>query len=172
MTDLTIDYDRIARRLLRAERMPLDGMAPLAEVLRVARPLQLEAGAVVVREGDTARELLVVARGSVLVRLKDASGEVTRVATLQAPLLLGHVAIVDDGARSATCEMATDGLVLSLPRRQVGDVLHSTSRGAEVMRDLLLAGMFRQLDQASARLRAYLQEHPEERVELRDRKRQ
>lgn len=168
MTDLVVDLTAVARRLLRMEGLPLAGTEPLADVLRLAHPLQLEGGALLVSEGDEARDLLIVARGSVRVHLEDASGRHAEVAILQAPLLLGHIAIIDEGRRSATCEMATDGLVLALGQSQVRRLLVGTDRGSEVLRDLMLAGMFRQLDQATERLRVYLRAHPDVHVELTD----
>lgn len=166
MTELVVDTHAVARRLLRREGLPLGGTDALSDVLRTAHALHLEAGSVLVHEGDAARELLVVARGQVRVHLKDAGGNPSEVAILKAPLLLGHIAIIDDGNRSATCEMATGGLVLALPRARVHELLTSTDRGAEAMRDLMLSGMFRQLDQATDRLRVFLRAHPEVQVEL------
>jgi CRP-like cAMP-binding protein len=168
MTELVIDFKAIARRLLRLEGLPLTGTDALAELLQTARPRQLDVGERLVSEGDVARDLLIVARGAVRVQLKDVSGKPAQVAILRAPFMLGHIAIVDDGKRSATCEMAADGLVLALSRQRVQAILTSTDRGAEVMRDLMLAGMFRQLDRATDRLRAFLRENPEVRVELVD----
>jgi len=168
MTDLTVDHKAIARRLLRMEGLPLEGIDPLARLLRTAHPLQLRAGAVLVNEGEEARDLLFVVRGSIQVHVKDASGQRSDLTILRAPFLLGHIAIIDAGKRSATCEMATDGLVLALPRTRVQALVTSTDRGAEVLRDLMLSGMFRQLDQATERLRVFLRAHPEVHVELAD----
>ena len=167
MTMLNVDHRRIARMLLRAERLPLEGMVPLAEVLHRAYPRQVVAGDVVIREGEPARELLLVVRGSVVVKLKDARVMDVRVASLRAPLLLGHVAVIDGGKRSATCVMTSSGLLLKMPIAEVRSVLRSTGRGAEVLRDLLMANMFRHLGDASDRLRAYVQENPEDPVPVR-----
>ena len=167
MTDRVVDYTAVARRLLHQESLPADGTAPLAQLLRSTEVRRLRAGAVLMREGEPADELLVIARGVVRVHLRDLHGRPTEVALLEAPLLLGHIAIIDDGMRSATCEMASTGLVLALARDRVEAVFTETSRGAEVMRELMLAGMFRKLDQATERLRDFVRAQPPDPVPVR-----
>ena len=148
MTNLVLDYHSVARRLLHQEGLPVNGIGPLAELLRTAETRPVQPGTGLMSEGEPAEELLVVARGAVRVHLRDMHGNFSEVAILRAPILLGHIAIIDNGLRSATCELATAGLVLALERDRVEAVFTGTSRGAEVMRDLMLAGMFRKLEKS------------------------
>lgn len=69
--------------------------------------------------------------------------------------------------RSATCEMASTELVLALACDRVEAVLTETSRGAEVMRELMLAGMFGKLDQATERRRDFVLAQPQNPVPVR-----
>ena len=160
MRSSVVDYENVSRQLLRRESLSMDGVGPLAALLRSAMPRRLKGGTILVKEGELADELLVVARGSVRVLLQNERGLPTEVALLKAPCLLGPIAIIDDGRRSATCVLASSGLVLALERDRVEAVFTGTNRRAEVMRELMLAGMFRKLDQATARLRTFLHEGP------------
>jgi len=70
----------------------------------MVRPMQFNAGEVIVREGDEARLFFVVTRGSVTVQLRirhPAGDRVVRVASLGPGLSFGEMALIDGGRRSA-----------------------------------------------------------------------
>lgn len=76
--------------------------AELALVAEASRRLRFPKGSIVFHEGDRADYLLVIAKGRVKVTLLEDSGEETIVNLLEPPALLGEVALLDDGPRSAT----------------------------------------------------------------------
>jgi MFS superfamily sulfate permease-like transporter len=92
----------------------LDAMAGLSAeehgVLREALVRRTyERGDTVVREGDTGRELYIIARGTASVTLKLAgTRRVNRLATFSAGTVFGEVALLDEQPRSATVEADED----------------------------------------------------------------
>lgn len=56
------------------------------------------------REGDEARSLFVVAEGSVKLYVTSEGGDRMLLVTLRAPDVFGELALMDDGARSASAE--------------------------------------------------------------------
>jgi len=92
----------------------LDAMAGLSpeehDTLRHALVRRTyERGDTVVREGDTGRELFIIARGTASVTLKLAGGRrANRLATFSAGTVFGEVALLDEQPRSATVEADED----------------------------------------------------------------
>lgn len=162
---MTVDLLKVSRRLLRDVRLPSDGAKALAELLSAADVLAVESGGVVIREGDPGDALLVIVSGRVRVTVTDPAGQSQEVAWLRGPILLGHIGAVDAAPRTATCSMPQGGTALRMPRGVLLDRLERPGRGPEVLRDLLLAGMFRQLTEANQSLRELVAAHPELTVE-------
>jgi glutaminase len=63
--------------------------------------MQFEAGETILREGDPARILFVIASGQATVSLKTADGRRHRVASLGPGVTVGEMALLDGGPRSA-----------------------------------------------------------------------
>ncbi len=87
------------------------GLSPdeLRQVEDLVRPFNFEKGDVILREGDQARLLFVVARGSVSVLLKTSGGK-KRIACMGPGLSFGEMALLDGGKRSA--EIVADDRVI------------------------------------------------------------
>jgi CRP-like cAMP-binding protein len=100
--------------------------------------------------------------GSILVTRKDAEGVERELVTMSAPALLGHMALVDNSPRSATCRVAGTTRIAMLDRRLYNTILsESTSRGT-ALRRMLLTSLTRQLESATGRLRRLIAEGPNE----------
>jgi CRP-like cAMP-binding protein len=97
------------------------GRKELEEVGRLCDEVDLPAGRVLMREGDSGDEFYLVLEGSVRV---DRGG--ATVATLGPGQFLGEIALVDHGPRtaSATCETACRLLVLG--HREFNSVMASS----------------------------------------------
>jgi CRP-like cAMP-binding protein len=97
------------------------GRKELEEVGRLCDEVDLPAGRVLMREGESGDEFYLVLEGSVRV---DRGG--TTVATLGPGQFLGEIALVDHGPRtaSATCETACRLLVLG--HREFNSVMASS----------------------------------------------
>lgn len=82
------------------------------ELERVAAMLNRKVyrkGEIVFRQGDTSRELYIIAKGSASARLKLPGGErETRLITFAAGTVFGEIALLDREARSATIEADED----------------------------------------------------------------
>lgn len=89
----------------------LVGPEDMSEVLRVLRPVQLAAGDVLFREGEPGKAMWVLGDGSE-VSISTTQGQKRPVAVAYARKgdVVGEMALVDDGARSATAVVTQDGL--------------------------------------------------------------
>ena len=76
----------------------------------------LAAGEVLFREGDTADSAYVIVSGRVRILVRDEEGWATPIAEVGAGELVGELALLDDGTRSATVVAARDSVVARLPR--------------------------------------------------------
>jgi CRP-like cAMP-binding protein len=90
------------------------------------------AGAVVFEAGDPAACMYVVRRGEVEIRLRGQTVETVREGGL-----VGEIALVDDGPRSATVVAAADSELIPIDRRRFLFLVERTPYFAlEVMRTM------------------------------------
>lgn len=73
----------------------------LRQIEQMIHPLHFETGQTIVSEGDEARMLFVVARGSVTVSVKTDENRRKRLACIGPGLTFGEMAVLDGGTRSA-----------------------------------------------------------------------
>ena len=93
----------------------LDDTSELYEVLALATPFSVEAGAVLFRQGDESDGMYVVADGEIVVTAR-VPGDTTAVLGRVGPAgILGELALIDRGFRSATAQarVATTGFFFS-----------------------------------------------------------
>ncbi len=119
--------------------------AQLAEMARIAEPLRIQAGEVILREGRLGRELFVILEGTVTVT---RDGRVVNI--LHAGDYFGELAAIEDVPRSATVEAKTDLDVLIIGPREF-----ETMMDIPGFRTALLSGMSRRIREADDRLAAY-----------------
>ena len=92
--------------------------AQLGVVSRAADEMAVSAGDVLARQGATGDEAFVLIAGELTVRRNGR-----KVATLSAGDVVGEMALIDGGSRSADVIVAADGAVLVMHRREFGGVL-------------------------------------------------
>lgn len=108
---------------------------------------QYPRGTVVFREGDTGRELFIIARGTASVKLGLAGRDrERRLATFAAGAVFGELALLDAGPRSASVEADEDLVCYVLSEASFADLV----REHHAVAIKLLASLAREL---SARLR-------------------
>ncbi|MGB8651053.1 MAG: Crp/Fnr family transcriptional regulator [Mycobacteriales bacterium] len=88
----------------------------LLKIAGVVRPRDVGRGELLFAAGDEADALLVVVRGSVTVFRTSPDGERAALTVLEAPSVLGEVALLDGAPRSASVEAIDPTTVLSLSR--------------------------------------------------------
>ena len=105
------------------KRVPLFaglGKKDIEEVGRLAEEVDVPAGRVLMREGQTGQEFFVIVRGSVLIERGGRS-----VRTLGSGDFLGEISLVDEGPRSATATVETDSALLVLSHREFHSLMDS-----------------------------------------------
>jgi CRP/FNR family transcriptional regulator, cyclic AMP receptor protein len=98
------------------KRVPLFaglGRKEIEEIGRLAEEIDVPAGRVLMREGQTGQEFFVIVEGNVLI---ERGGRELR--TLGAGDFLGEIALVDDGPRTATATVETNAALLVLAHRE------------------------------------------------------
>jgi CRP-like cAMP-binding protein len=142
-------------------RRLLDGLAHFADfqpaeldaLAGVLRPRTLQASARLFRHGDAADGCYIVAEGRVRVALgKDGEGE--QLAILGSGEVIGHMALLDGGKRSATCTALEPTTVLYLGRDEFDLLCRGGSSFALKFLDALTRMLVAQLRYANRRLLA------------------
>jgi hypothetical protein len=94
-----------------------------------------DVGAMLFEEGEHGEELFVVARGRVLLSRRTQAGESVAVATIQAGGVLGEIALLQPGPRSASAVVMEDAEIVRVhssaatpsPARSSGPARSSSS---------------------------------------------
>lgn len=126
--------------------------ADLQVLATVARSLRYEAGALLCAEGEAGESCYVVVEGEVdVIKLV---GEAPRTLTTLSGCLLGQMALVDPGPRSATLRAGSAVVALELGRDTFAQLLGEHSPFALRFQDMLAVSGIRQLREANTRLAA------------------
>ena len=94
------------------------------------------------------------------------SGEARELATLTAPVMLGHIALIDAAPRSATVTAKGALTFVSISRDRFRQITRQQSRDADMLRDLMLGAMFRQLAATTAELRRLMLLAPDNTIDV------
>jgi CRP-like cAMP-binding protein len=95
------------------------GRKEVEEVSRLAEEIDVPAGRVLMREGQTGQEFFVIVSGSVLI---ERGGHAIR--SLGPGDFLGEIALVDDGPRTATGTTETESKLLVLAHREFHSLMN------------------------------------------------
>jgi CRP-like cAMP-binding protein len=98
------------------KRVPLFaglGRKEIEQIGRLAEEVDVPAGRVLMREGQTGQEFFVIVRGSILI---ERAGRKLR--SLGAGDFLGEIALVDDGPRTATATTESSSALLVVAHRE------------------------------------------------------
>ena len=114
----------------------------LATVAKATDEVTMEAGRVVVDQGEMGREAFVLVEGEVVIKRNGR-----KVATLEPGSIIGELSLLDKGPRTATATCATDCTVLVIDQRRFLAVVEDIP---SISRKLMssLAGRIRELDRA------------------------
>ena len=92
-----------AAQLIETHPYPSADPGALSTLLERCQPLRLMDGAELCREGEPGNALFFLMDGSIEVWRRDNRGEPRVLARVDAPALVGHMALVDGSTRSASC---------------------------------------------------------------------
>jgi CRP/FNR family transcriptional regulator len=120
-------------------RVPLlSGLEPgeLERIAQVAIPRSFPKGARVFHEGDTSDACYVIRSGEVRVTREHPDGRAIALATLGPGELVGELAMIDGGVRSASVEALTDVDLLAVSATDMRGLLE---RNAQITAKLVVA---------------------------------
>ncbi len=112
----------------------------LEKIAKAGDEVTMEAGSLVVDQGQTGREAFVILKGSATVR---RNGK--KVATLGPGSVVGELSLLDHGPRTASVVADTDCVMLVISQRQFLGVLDSIPALSHKLL-ATLAGRIRELD--------------------------
>lgn len=137
------------------EAHPSRGVTPhsLAAVFKSAHIERLQDGHAVCTEGDAGDAMYFLMKGAVRVQRRDPKGKMRELATIEAPALFGHMALIDNSPRSASCVAAGESIIATLDRATYNGVLHESTTRGTALRRVLLASLTRQMVGANSRIR-------------------
>jgi CRP-like cAMP-binding protein len=140
--------DSVRRRVLGAEAFGQMSFELLCRCAEAMQRIQLEAGEIVVRQGDTGEFFYVLESGTAEVwRCKSTDHDAVYLATLGPGATFGEEALLIGGSRNATVRMTHDGSVLRLGRSDFERLLKS-----QLLHEVGIAEAPRRLAQSKASL--------------------
>lgn len=120
--------------------------AHLMAVLNLLPEQKLNTGHRLCSERDPTGDMWILTAGSVSVVKRDYAGVEQQLARIQAPALLGHMALVTGNPRSATCNVVVPASVRVVTRERFVSLLEDLSPQGDAFRRLLISSMSGQLD--------------------------
>ena len=158
---------RTARHLLSREGLEPDEAHRLVRIFDRGEGRRLERGEVLFEEGAPGDSMAILVQGEVRVTMVRKTGEIRELAVLAAPVMLGHIALIDAAPRSATVTAEGELLVVSISRERFREITRQRSRDADLLRDLMLGAMFRQLAATTEELRRLMVMAPDTTIDVR-----
>ena len=142
-----------SRKLLLAH--PVRGVSAedLAKVIAACKLRRMSNEEVLCAEGDPGDAMFFLLDGAIRVTRTDPHGRTRALAVVESPALVGHMALIDNSPRSATCAASGRTIIASLERRTWNNVLNEPSRRGAALRRVLCASLTRQLVGANASIR-------------------
>ncbi len=141
-----------ALRLIKQYPYPGAEVDGIMELLDAGYRMEFEHGQTVCSEGEPAACMYVLTYGKVSVVKADFSGKSRRVATMHAPSIFGHMAMVDGSMRSATCAAEGTVTVVVIDRETYQRLITSPNAVGRTLRRMLLSSLTDQLSRGNKRI--------------------
>lgn len=119
------DQDAVSGALTKSELLAALSEATRAKLAKAGAPVALEPGALLFARGDKGDALYVLLEGEVEVRTSNEAGRDVRLAAIKSVALLGEMAVLDGGARSADIAAIRRSRLLRISRDQALAALES-----------------------------------------------
>ncbi len=143
-----IDLQNVEAALAKAELMAALSEATLKRLAKQGQPCTVESGKLLFAKGDKGDALYVLLEGEVEVRTSTESGKDVRMASLMPPAVIGEMAVLDGGTRSADICAIRKSRFLRIHRDQAIAALESEPQALLK----LIAEMSRRLRHADSAL--------------------
>ena len=147
----------MAEKLLRKHGVDVDA-AHLMAVLDLLPEQKLNSGHRLCTERDASADMWFLSSGTVSVVKRDYSGVEQELARIEAPALLGHMAVVTGNPRSATCKVVVPASVRVVTRERFVALLDDLSPQGDVFRRMLISSMSGQLHAGNLAIRHAISE--------------
>jgi CRP/FNR family transcriptional regulator, cyclic AMP receptor protein len=142
------DLQNVEAALARAELMAALSDATRARLAKQGVPCTVETGKLLFAKGDKGDALYVLLEGEVEVRTSTEAGKDVRLASLMPPAVIGEMAVLDGGVRSADIAAIRKSRFLRIHRDQAIAALESEPKALLK----LISEMSRRLRHADAAL--------------------
>jgi CRP/FNR family cyclic AMP-dependent transcriptional regulator len=106
-------YQNLMRRIPLFTELNVDEME---QVVRTAKLIRVRPGITVINAGVAGTAMYMVMEGKVRIDRPVPGGGVAMLAEDEAPTVVGEMALIDDGPRTATVTTVTDCVMLQLPK--------------------------------------------------------
>jgi CRP/FNR family cyclic AMP-dependent transcriptional regulator len=143
-----IDLSSVEAALAKAELMAALSEATLKRLAKQGQPCTVDSGKLLFAKGDKGDALYVLLEGEVEVRVSTEAGKDVRMASLKPPALIGEMAVLDGGTRSADICAIRKSRFLRIHRDQAIAALESEPKALLK----LIAEMSRRLRHADSAL--------------------
>ncbi len=110
----------------------------------MAWPVDIEAGKILIREGEDSHSMYLVQEGQLVVTRKDGDKDVI-LGHIHSGELVGEMSFLDQQPRSATVKATTDCKLVQIPLRTIEEVLKTQPEWVEVFIKTLV-GRIRKAD--------------------------
>jgi CRP-like cAMP-binding protein len=157
---------RTAQGLLAREGLNTDEAHRLVRIFDRGDGRRLKNGEIIFAEGAPGDSMAILVEGEVRVTMMRKTGETRELAILPAPVMLGHIALIDAAPRSATVTAKGEILLVSISRERFREITSQRSRDADMLRDLMLGAMFRQLASTTGELRRLMLLTPDTSIDV------
>lgn len=135
---------RDARALIERYALPI-GLEPAVDAMLLSCPIAAMAdGAAVCIEGRPVDSLYVLLEGTLVVSRKDARMQDREVAVAQGPAILGHMAMVTGGNRTATLTVQGEARLGRLPKEAFDRIQAALTPEGDALRRMVLSAMLDQ----------------------------
>lgn len=125
-------------------------------ILEAAPCRSLKRDDVLFREREPGNAMYFLLSGRIRVTKDDIRGAPQRVAMLRAPSIVGHMSLVDEAPRNATCVVREPTVVAELGREAFRLLYDSDGPRGTAIRHLVLSAMSEQLSEANRRIRSLI----------------
>ncbi len=141
------------------QRNPVRGVAAEALAEAFGRTALLRYGDrhIICAENEPGDAMYFLLEGKVRVRRKDSRGKPRDLATVEAPALIGHMSLIDDSLRSASCLCEGRAVVATLGIDRYRELMEESTPAGAALRRVLCASMARQLVSANHGIRELIQ---------------